>query len=148
MTNAVSESLTPDRSKAKSQAVSYFSIYFPGDREYLSEVRRWTAAVVGDKSRADDVVQVVSELAANAIQHTASGDAGGLFILHLATFTNRWHVRVDDQGGPTVPVVMTTTNEAEAGRGLAVVAALTSDWGVLGDKYARGVWAEVLKVEP
>ena len=32
----------------------------------------------------------------------------------------------------------------EAGRGLALVAALSHAWGVLGDQYSRAVWAEIL----
>jgi anti-sigma regulatory factor (Ser/Thr protein kinase) len=126
--------------------MSYVSIFFPGSAMYLSEVRRFTAKVLGDVPGVDDVVHVASELSANAIQHTASGEPGGTFTLHLAAFSDRWQVRVDDQGAPTFPRALSATElqNDEAGRGLAVVSELASTWGVLGDQYSRAVWAEVV----
>jgi anti-sigma regulatory factor (Ser/Thr protein kinase) len=128
--------------------MSYVSIYFPGEAVYLSEVRRFTAKVLGDVPGVDDVVQIASELAANAILHTASGEEGGTFTLHLATFSDRWQVRVDDQGGETFPSVCTAGEDDGAGRGLAVVAALSRCWGVLGDSYSRAVWASDIQRLP
>ena len=32
---------------------------------------------------------------------------------------------------------------SESGRGLAMVAEISQKWGVLGDRYARAVWAEI-----
>lgn len=127
--------------------MSYTSIHFPGSADYLRAVRRFTRTVVGDVPGVRDVVQVANELAANAILHTASGEEGGTFVLHLATFTNRWQVRVDDMGGMGVPRMCTASEEDEAGRGLTLVAALSESWGVLGDCYARAVWAEISKPE-
>lgn len=126
--------------------MSYFSFSFHGRPEYIHEVRCWTAKSLGDLPGVDDVVLIASELATNAIQHTVSGEPGGTFTLHLATFTDRWQVRVDDQGGSTFPHVLAADErqDDEAGRGLSLVAALANTWGVLGDQYARAVWAEVL----
>src|SRR2546423_10528559 len=107
--------------------------------------------VLGDVPGSDLVVLAVSELAGNAIVHTASGEPGGQFVVHLAAFADRWQVRVDDEGSPTDPrIVVADTGEggetdwgAEAGRGLAMVNAVSRKWGVLGDHYARAVWAEI-----
>lgn len=129
-------------------AMAYLSVTFPGTADYLSEVRKWTAMALGDRAGVDDVVLVASELAANALRHTASGEPGGTFTLHLATYPNRWQVRVDDQGGPQSPAAKAAADVDEAGRGLTVVEALASGWGVVGDGCARGVWAEVLVPEP
>lgn len=152
--------------------MSYWSRSFPGLPECLGEVRRFTQMVLGDAPGADLVVLAVSELAGNAIVHTASGAPGGQFVVHLAAFADRWKVRVDDAGSPTEPRVVVgalaqgagsdvdfadsdsdsdadsdtdsyAESEAESGRGLAMVAAVSRKWGVLGDRYARAVWAEI-----
>jgi len=129
--------------------MSYWSRSFPGLAEYLAEVRQFTQMVLGDAPGRDLVVLAVSELAGNAIVHTASGEPGGQFVVHIAAFVDRWKVRVDDEGSPSEPHVIVEVMDldeafqAEAGRGLAMVAAVSQDWGVLGDKYARAVWAEI-----
>lgn len=123
--------------------MSYWSRSFPGLAEHLSEVRRFTAAVLGDHPGAEDVVLAASELAANAILHTASGGPDGRFVVRLATFTNHWQLRVDDSGGANVPRLCDgDRTDSEAGRGLALVAALSTGWGVIGDEHSRAVWAE------
>ena len=131
--------------------MSYWSRSFPGLAECLADVRRFTEMVVGDKPGAELLVLAASELAGNAIQHTASGDPGGQFVVHIAAFADRWQVRVDDAGSPSVPHIPARDGteldeddwEAECGRGLALVAAVSHKWGVLGDKYSRAVWAEI-----
>lgn len=133
--------------------MSYWSRSFPGLAECLSEVRQFTLMVLGDKPGSDLVVLAVSELAGNAIVHTASGEPGGQFVVHLAAYTDRWQVRVDDEGAPSDPqIVVDGFGEgagaeldwaAEAGRGLAMVAAVSEKWGVLGDRNARAVWAQI-----
>ena len=129
--------------------MSYWSRSFPGLPEHLAEVRRFTQMVLGDTPGAELVVLAVSELAGNAIVHTASGGPGGQFVVHLAAFADNWRVRVDDEGSPTEPHVVVdggdedSEGDSESGRGLAMVASISRKWGVLGDRYARAVWAEI-----
>lgn len=129
--------------------MSYWSRSFPGLAENLTEVRQFTEMVLGDAPGADLVVLAVSELAGNAIVHTASGAPGGQFAVHLAAFADRWQVRVDDEGSPTEPHVVVdgmdddSDWDCESGRGLAMVSSISRTWGVLGDRHARAVWAEI-----
>ena len=124
--------------------MSYVTITFPGDPKFVSEARKWTALALGrELPGVDSVVLIASELASNALQHTASGEPGGTFTLHLATFSDRWQVRVDDGGGSSVPNASPGMEDDEGGRGLAVVSELSNSWGVLGDQYSRSVWAEI-----
>lgn len=128
--------------------MAYWSRSFEGRAEILSEVRQFTAAVLGDRPGVDLVVLAASELAGNAVLHTASGKPGGQFAVHVATFSDRWKVRVDDEGGPAEPVIATVSDDEEpqeSGRGLLLVAAISESWGVLGDHYARAVWAEIMR---
>lgn len=129
--------------------MSYWSRSFPGLPEHLGDVRRFTQMVLGDAPGTELVVMAVSELAGNAIVHTASGAPDGQFVVHLAAFADRWKVRVDDEGSPSEPRVVVDAIEedpegdSESGRGLAMVASISRTWGVLGDRRARAVWAEI-----
>jgi hypothetical protein len=124
--------------------VAYWSQNFPGRADCVADVRRFAFKVFGDVPGIDLVELVASELATNAVQHSDSGQPGGHFTLSLADFGNRWHVRVDDAGGPGEPCVKSAdAGSDEAGRGLTLVVALSSDWGVIGDHCARAVWAEI-----
>jgi hypothetical protein len=84
----------------------------------------------------------VSELCANAIAHTASGN-GGVFTVEVDCSRNgvAW-VAVTDDGSPSAPVVGALDTMAEGGRGLAMVAACTSRWGYTEARPRRTVWAE------
>ncbi|MBS2546919.1 ATP-binding protein [Catenulispora sp. NL8] len=136
--------------------MSYWSKSFEGLPEYLTAVREFTRLVAGDREGADVMEMVASELAGNAIQHSESGEPGGKFTLQVAGFPDRWQIRVIDEGGPTVPHICELPSidsaedldylgdEAEAGRGLAMIAAVSSVWGVIGDQTSRSVWAEIL----
>ena len=133
----------------------YWLRTFEGRPEHLTTVREFTRYVAGDRDGADLMEMVASELAGNAIQHSQSGGPGGRFMLQVLDFRDRWQIRVIDEGGPTVPHICELTSfesaddldklgdEAEAGRGLAMVAAVSSAWGVAGDQKAREVWAEI-----
>lgn len=124
--------------------MGYWTQSFLGIPECAADARQFAFKNLGDVPGIELVELVVSELAANAVQHSDSGQPGGKFTLHLAEFDGRWRVRVDDAGGSTEPCVKATAADVdEAGRGLALVAALSSDWGVVGDHYARAVWAEI-----
>lgn len=130
--------------------MTYWSRSFQGLPENLSEVRRFTAAVLGDRPGVDLVVLVASELAGNAILHSASGQPGGQFVVHVAAFADRWQIRVDDEGGLGEPILSPDPagDDAEDGRGLALIAAVSRSWGVLGNHYARAVWAEIPHPSP
>ncbi|WP_194891960.1 ATP-binding protein [Catenulispora pinisilvae] len=136
--------------------MTYWARSFAGLPEYVAEVRECIRKVLGECEGVDLVELVATELASNAIRHSGSGEPGGKFTVHLAEFVDRWRVRVDDAGGSSVPhlcaalVIESAEDldqvdvEAEAGRGLELVAAVSSAWGVLGDTFARAVWADVL----
>lgn len=124
--------------------VPYWSETFEGRPACVADVRRFTVKALGDLPGVDVVVLVASELAGNAVQHSNSGLPGGQFIVHLACYADRWQVRIDDEGGLNDPCVRETAADFdEGGRGLALVGALASQWGVVGNHYARAVWAEI-----
>jgi hypothetical protein len=128
--------------------MSYWSETFDGRPACVADVRHFTTKALGDAPGVDLVELVASELATNAVRHSDSGRPGGTLTVHLAAFAGHWHIRVDDACGLGEPCVKDSDDfEDEAGRGLALVAALSKNWGVMGNDYARAVWAEIAKPE-
>ncbi|MBT3149516.1 ATP-binding protein [Streptomyces sp. CHD11] len=100
-----------------------------------------TARDVGDEV-CDNAVMVTSELLTNALTHSA-GDRV-VCRLHLTAALIR--VEVEDQArGPGLPVLRRPGPDAQNGRGLLLVDALSSAWAVTGcpGRPGRTVWAEL-----
>jgi len=98
--------------------------------------------LVGCPAR-ETLLACVSELAANAIAHTASG-SGGMFAVEVIRPAGGVAlIAVTDAGSPCEPSVRDADDLAEGGRGLALVAALASRWGHhRAPGGGRTVWAE------
>lgn len=87
---------------------------------------------------ADDVILCASELAANAALHSHSGLPSGQFTVRASVSPGdcAW-IEVEDNGGPWI----TAAPGRGSGRGLDIIRALASGWGIDGDHRARTVWA-------
>jgi serine/threonine-protein kinase RsbW len=115
---------------------------FPGEAWQVGRVRQFVARVLTGCPARETLLVCVSELAANAIEHTASG-AGGVFTVEV--FRPRAGVAlvaVTDGGCEGEPTIRQAGNLAEGGRGLALVAALSSRWGYRATGRGWTVWAE------
>jgi serine/threonine-protein kinase RsbW len=129
---------------------------FRGTPASVPEARRFVAELLAGCPAREVLMTCVSELCANAITHTDSGN-GGVFIVevHLPR-PGVARIAVTDEGGPSLPVAGRLDLEgglslpsggrldlmAEGGRGLAMVAACTSRWGYADAYPGRTVWAE------
>ncbi|MGW3123820.1 ATP-binding protein [Streptomyces sp. NPDC001107] len=97
----------------------------PGSPEEVSRARRWTRDILRGSPLAEDAELIVSELSANAILHTASGQDSGSFHLALAVSPQIIALSVTDDGGTgTVPKIEHQDQEAEHGRGLGMVSTI------------------------
>jgi anti-sigma regulatory factor (Ser/Thr protein kinase) len=87
---------------------------------------------------ADTVALLVSEIVTNAIVHARTD-----IVLEVMVNAQRLRVHVTD--GSTVGAVRQPAADlyAENGRGLQLVTALASDWGVLRTSTGKTVWFEV-----
>ncbi len=90
----------------------------------------------------DDVVLVATELVSNAIRH-ADPLPGGQVTVTWEVDTRGVTVRVTDGGAPSQPVVQHPTSRDTSGRGLALVEALATSWGIEDAAGTTTVWAEV-----
>jgi anti-sigma regulatory factor (Ser/Thr protein kinase) len=103
--------------------------------------RRAVAEVCRDASIGpeclDAAVLMTSEVVTNALRH-GQGD------VRLAVGADHALVRVEvGDDAPTRPVPRSADTDAESGRGLLIVDALASDWGVLQAAPGKTVWFEV-----
>ncbi len=119
---------------------------FPGHASAVSQARRFVADVLGDDFPGrDEVLLLVSEIAANAIRHSASGH-GGEFEVTVSVTGGLVRIEVGDQGGASEPRLTGQDAAPDAltgGRGLRIVDALATKWGHAGDELGRVVWFEV-----
>ncbi|MET7390024.1 ATP-binding protein [Streptomyces sp. NPDC005385] len=90
----------------------------------------------------DLVAQVVAELAANAVTHGHVPGRDVELRLRLAA-DGTVRVEVADARGDRRPVTPGAGADAESGRGLRIVAALSSAWGTEDRQVGKTVWAEL-----
>jgi serine/threonine-protein kinase RsbW len=115
---------------------------FPGDTGQLAVVRRYVRSCLSRPGPAEDAVLLTTELAANAIKHTASG-RGGTFEVVVCQHPATTRISVTDGGAPGAPAAALPTDLSLSGRGLGIVRALARDWGYHGGPLGRTVWFEL-----
>jgi serine/threonine-protein kinase RsbW len=115
---------------------------FRGTPASVPEARGFVAELLAGCPAREVLMTCVSELCANAIAHSDSGD-GGVFIVEVdLPRPGVARIAVTDEGGLSLPVVGRLDLMAEGGRGLAMVAACTARWGYADAYPGRTVWAE------
>jgi len=88
----------------------------------------------------DDLRLIVSELATNAVVH------GGAvpFTVSLEEAAGSVRVAVHDDGAATIAPRLARREISETGRGLVIVEAVSTDWGVSAEPTgSKSVWASV-----
>ena len=115
---------------------------FLGSRSQVRGVRAFVAEVVTSCPVADDVVLLASEVATNAVLHTASG-RGGTFTVVVVPDIGHVRVEIHDGGSEGAPGVQVQNAPEESGSGLYLVEKLATRWGHLGGRDGRVVWFEV-----
>jgi anti-sigma regulatory factor (Ser/Thr protein kinase) len=114
---------------------------FPGHPAQVGCARQFVRRILATSPAADDAALLTSELAANAIQHTASnGTTFQVVVCHRPTTAR---IAVIDAGAPTVPTPARSSSLDVSGRGLALVEALAAQWGHQGNRHGRVVWFDI-----
>jgi anti-sigma regulatory factor (Ser/Thr protein kinase) len=119
---------------------------FSGRQDQVACARQFVRSTVEPCPVLDEAVLLTSELCANALQHTASGN-GGSFEVTVFLSDHSLRIEVRDEGATTIPAVRAVDDLdddlAERGRGLELVALIASRWGQCGDEYGRSVFFEL-----
>ena len=112
---------------------------FPAAVIQVGNVRSAVRTVLDGCPAADDVVHILSEISANACEHSRSGQSGGEFIVRLQHSNGACVLgEVEDQGGPWDGDLKASARDRS---GLSIVLALTSACGVeLRPGERRAVW--------
>jgi anti-sigma regulatory factor (Ser/Thr protein kinase) len=114
---------------------------FPGRPEHVRAARRFVAAPLAAwPATQEAALLLVSEVVTNAILHSASGDEGGSVEVRYALDDQEVYVEVADAGSAGQPRRHGVYLEGVSGRGLALVAAMASGWGVHEHQPGRVVW--------
>lgn len=116
----------------------------PGKPDQVRRARRLLASALGDWPRAGDAVLVLSELAANAVRHSRSGEPGGTFTIRAEIAPgSRVLLEVRDQGGPWRP----RDGSDQGGRGLRIVDKLTAAMRIDGNPASGWTVTAVLTAQ-
>jgi serine/threonine-protein kinase RsbW len=114
---------------------------YPGTLDQAREVRAALGALLAGCPLAADVILLASELAANAITHSASGKPGGAFTVRLThRHGDHVHAEVTDQGSSwpgDLPAA------ARHPHGLYLLQALSTRCGVRCGTPDRTVWFRI-----
>jgi CheY-like chemotaxis protein len=113
----------------------------PQDPAAAGTARDWVRSTLlewGLDELVDDALLVVSELVGNAVTHAESKCQ-----VSLSRASDSVRIEVTDRGEGT-PQPQPQDNLAEGGRGLVLIGAMSSAWGVEDVPEGKKVWAEIV----
>jgi anti-sigma regulatory factor (Ser/Thr protein kinase) len=113
-----------------------FSRRYAGRPDQVRLARAFLGGILDGCPAADDAVLCLSEIAANAVQHSASNAPGGQFTVRVEIGEPGYvQVQVTDAGGPW----REAAGDGDGNRGLAIVRAIATGFGIDGDETGRVV---------
>ncbi|CAM3742321.1 ATP-binding protein [Nocardiopsis rhodophaea] len=140
--------VTGQLTSSSSSSLSLLSIKcgcFEGDVSQVPNTRAWLRMILCDYS--SDLLWTaelcLSELVTNAIAHTRSSWIGGVVWVRVEFYPSLVRVVVRDNGSEKTPTVNSVDSDADGGRGLALVQALTIGFGHRGNYLGREVWFDL-----
>ncbi|GAA2001238.1 hypothetical protein GCM10009799_30590 [Nocardiopsis rhodophaea] len=121
---------------------------FPGLANQIKHARRFVERLLAPCPELTTATLLTSELATNALTHSASGAAGGKFEITVHRAPGWARVEVRDLGSAEQPRAQHSDpyDTSEHGRGLDLVEALAAKWGTepRRDGLGRMVWFELV----
>jgi anti-sigma regulatory factor (Ser/Thr protein kinase) len=90
-----------------------------------------------------DAMSIAAELVGNAVRHATPLPGGVVRVAWHLLVDGGLLIKVTDGGSQKSPMIRPPSTDAVDGRGLAIVEALSSRWGVERDGLGLCVWAEL-----
>ena len=114
---------------------------FPGSEDQIRLMRAAVRPFLAYCPMADDIILLLSELGANAVRHSDSGQDGGQFTARLLDVPGEYVLGQIEDGGSGWDGNLPAS--ARNASGLHLVLALSADCGVYGSRRRRTVWFQV-----
>lgn len=105
-------------------------------------VQTWMAAW-GHEDHSDNAVLIASELVTNSIEYSSTTAV----VVDLACTNGTIYLAVNDTATNNLPVLRRPGQGTHAGRGLRIVSASATWWGVTASSHSKTVWAEIATKE-
>ena len=115
------------------------------DIEAPAAARRFVRAALrswGRDDLAETATLLVSELTTNAVLH-AGGDSVDVTVAHAPLASEGVQITVGDDATGDLPVWRRPTPASRSGRGLRIVNAAATRWGVTVSSSRKHVWCEI-----
>ncbi|MFB7243282.1 ATP-binding protein [Streptomyces populi] len=112
----------------------------PEEVAALRRVMRLHLGVWGLHEIADEAALCVSELVSNVIDHVGAGTPATLAVSMNGT---RLRIEVHDPDTRALPALLSAACDAEGGRGMFLVDAVATRWGVLLHPERKVTWCEL-----
>lgn len=140
LTPQVQAARTPSAQAAGERCSWTCSASYPARADQVGRARALLGRMLAGCPAASDAVLICSELAANAVVHSASARPGGKFVVRAEVREGDFvWVEVQDEGGRWAE----EERPGHGGRGLTLVAALADYWDIRGDDTGRVVCARL-----
>lgn len=133
MSHAATQAAPPSASRA-------WEVAYPGTPGQLAQVRADLRSLLAGCPLAVNVVSLVSELAANAVTHSDSGQPGGAFTVRLQRHSSHIRVEVQDQGSSWDGDLATA---ARRPHGLYLLLTLATRCGTSRAAGSRTIWFRI-----
>jgi anti-sigma regulatory factor (Ser/Thr protein kinase) len=124
--------------------IPLWRVQFLAEPEEVSALRADARARLRDwgvQGVVDAAQLCVSELVSNVITHVGQGTPASLA---LSLRGSRLRIEVRDPDARVLPTLVETTEDAENGRGMALVDALSDRWGVDLHRDSKVTWCEIV----
>lgn len=130
----------PDQAPAADGRFAGATLSLPAATDSVPAARRFVRNALTDMGAADmtdDVVALVSELATNAVIHARTP-----YTIVVSCDRDTVRIGVHDRS-PVIPRRRAYGLDATTGRGLRLIATMSSDWGMEAENGGKVVWFEV-----
>lgn len=121
----------------------HWDLSFLAQPKEVAVARRLVGTCLGDwglHELIDPAQMCVSELVSNVIAHVGRGTPVSLAVTLIGS---RLRIEVGDPDPRALPTLVDASDDAEAGRGMALVDALTESWGVQLHTGSKVTWCEL-----